>query len=501
MRHLSVFALVALVSVPALAQRVVILEIDGDPKDKLRAQIEAAVRDAGTVTLVGLREYKDAAAKKKMKGAAAMTPVGVSRAAKALKLDAAVGGEISGGKYKVQIYDRGGEQLWTKDLPVKKGLLSDDFAGKLARAIAAAAEQGAAKSQPADTEVTSDDPVVVANTGGEESPGLDLTQVDASGNRGVITGGAPSEERDSDLDDPNKRKVAQRAPVRLFRIWLGAATTWRTQCLRPGVTNCRDYDLASTKPTGITIDFTASAPYWGMAINGELFPLAFVNNRILQGFGVLGGFQYGQSQTRIVEETAQGQGPDKTVNSDDISWNLQGAWRYHFEMGLPLEIFSSKGSELLQHYRQPLGWVGVRGGGVSRSFIIDPNAGVSLPSSDRAVFPVIGVDAALAIFPFLRFEFSGSIFINPRPAQEQIVGYGNLADPTGGATASGFGVEAGIAGDFWGPIGYSLRWRMMTFTDRYFGQGQKWTVCNEMQCGGVGEESFHTIILGLTASY
>lgn len=502
MRPLSVVALIALVSFPALAQRVVVLELDGDDKGRLRAQIEKAVKEAGAVQLVPLKEYKDAAAKRKMKGAAAMTPVGIARASRSVRFDAAVGGEVSGGRYNVLIYDRAGEQLWSKSLAVKKGLLSADFAEKLARAIAAAAEQGAAKAQGGDADVTSDDPVVVANTQGEESPGLDLTQVDASGNRGVITGGAAQpEERDADLDDPNRRAASKRVPVRLFRFWVGGATTWRSQCLRPGVSNCRDYELMEPRPTGITIDFTASAPYLGVALNAELFPLAFVDNRILQGFGVVGGFMYGQSQTRIVEQTAQGQGPDKTVNSDDLSFNVQGAWRFHFEMGLPLELFSSKDSALLQHYRQPVGWVGARGGVVSRSFLIDPDAGVSLPSSDRSAFPVVGLDAALAIFPFLRLELAGSIFFNPKPGADQIIGYGNLADPTGGATATGFGIEAGLAGDLWGPIGYSVRWKMMSFTDRYYGQGQKWTVCNEQQCGGVGEESFHTIIWGLTASY
>lgn len=503
MRHLSVVALVALVSFPALAQKVVVLEIDGDDKGRLRTQIEKAIKEAGTVSLVPLSEYKAAASKRKMKGAAAMTPVGVARASRGVKFDAAVGGDISGGKYNVLIYDRAGEQLWAKSLAVKKGVLSADFAEKLARAIAAAAEQGAAKAQPTDTDVTSDEPVVVANTGGEESPGLDLTQVDATGNRGVITGGSTQqpEDRDTDLDDPNKGKAYHHIPVRLFRFWIGGATTWRSQCLRPGVTSCAAYELADPKPTGITIDFTASAPYLGVALNLELFPLAMVDNRILQGFGVVGGFMYGQSQTRIVEQTAQGQGPDKTVNSDDISFNVQGTWRFHFEMGLPMEIFDSKDSKLLQHYKQPVGWVGARGGVTSRSFLIDPNAGVSLPSSDRQAFPVIGIDAALAIFPFLRLELAGSIYFNPKPGADQIIGYGNLNDPTGGATASGFGFEAGLAGDIWGPIGYSVRWRMMSFTDRYYGQGQKWTVCNEAQCGGVGEESFHTLIWGLTASY
>lgn len=489
MRLLPVSALVFLFALPAAAQKVVVLEIDGDAQGKLRAQIESAVKTAGTVELISLKSFKDAAAKKKLKGAAAMTPVGVARASKIIRLDAAVGGEVTASTYKVLIYDRAGEQLWTKDLPVKKGLLSDDFAGKLARAIAAAAEQGASRAP------STPDPVATGGgeeNGGEESGGIDLTQTDSTGERGVVTGTQHPEERDTDLEDPNRRKQVARVPVPLFRVWLGGTTTWRTQCLRPGVTNCKEYELAQTPPTGISIDFTATVPYLGLSLNADVFPLARLDNRILQGFGLLIGFQYGQSQTRIVEETPQGQGPDKTVKSDDIGFSAQLAWRYHFQMGY--------GDP------QPVGWVGIRGGFQSRSFLIDPNAGTSLPSSERVYptgfgFPSLGIDAAIPLNKYLRFEGAFAYFINPRPAAEQIVGYGNLNDPTGGATATGFGVELGVAGEIWGPIGYTVRWRYMGFVDRYYGQGQKWTVCNEMQCGGVGEESFHTIIWGITASY
>ena len=94
MRPSSVIALVMLLALPAIAQKVVILEIDGDPQGKLRAQIEASVRSAAVVELIPLKTFKDAAAKKKLKGAAAMTPVGVTRASKLIKLDAAVGGEV-----------------------------------------------------------------------------------------------------------------------------------------------------------------------------------------------------------------------------------------------------------------------------------------------------------------------------------------------------------------------------------------------------------------------
>ncbi|MFT3709273.1 MAG: hypothetical protein QM817_16660 [Archangium sp.] len=500
---MRVFALsLLLLSLPAAAQKVVVLEIDGDPQGKLRTQIEAALKDAAVVELVSLKSFKDAAAKKKLKGAAAMTPVGVARAAKLIKLDAAVGGEVSGNTYKVLIYDRFGEQLWTKDLTVKKGMLSEDFAGKLARAIAAAGEQGAAR-QPAVAdsgggEDTGNGTGNTGNTGGgEEQPGLDLS---GGGNDTLIGSGnkPPDPDRDTDLEDPNRKKKPNHVPVPLVRVWLAGSTTWRNQCLRPGVTTCKEYDLAQVPPTGISIDFTASVPYIGLNVNADVFPLAFLDNRILQGFGVMVGFMYGQSQTRIVEESTQGQGSDKTVKSDDIAFSLQGAWRYHFQMGLGLGVLSGKGNDPKE---QPVGFVGLRGGVQTRSFLIDPDAGTSLPSSDRTFFGQLGLDAAVPILPFLRFEFGFSFYFNPHTAPEQIVGYGNLNDPTGGATASGFGLEAGVSGQIWGPLGYIVRWRMMSFTDRYYGQGQKWTVCNEQQCGGVGEESFHTIIWGVQGSF
>lgn len=490
-----------LLAVPAFAQRVVVIEIDGDARNKLRDQIESAVREAGQVELVSLKQFKDAAEKKKMRGAAAMTPVGVARASKSLKLDAAVGGELAGNTYKVLIYDRAGQQLWAKDLPTKKGLLSEDFAGKLARAIAAAAEQGAAKNKSA--------PEPEEQV--EEQPGLDLTQTDDTGNRGVVTGRPtpPPEDpnRDTDLDDPNKRAKGEHLAMPYFKVWVGGATTWRNQCLRPGVNSCREYDTAATKPTGISIDFTASVPYLGVSLNADVTPLAGLDSRWVQGIGVNIGLQYGQSQTRIVEQTPQGQGPETIVKSDDIGFFAQLFWRIPFHMGVNLAATTWKDGRYGERdSSQPVGWAGPRFGFASRSFLIDPTAGTSLPSSQRTYptgfgFPVIGADASLPIFHFLRLDVGFSIFINPRPAEEQIVGYGNLNDPTGGATGSGFSLEAGVSGEIWGPIGYIVRWRYQGFTDRYYGQGQKWTVCNEMQCGGVGEESFHSVIWGITASY
>lgn len=501
--------LVSLLSLPGFAQKVVIIEIDGDRHGRLRDQIERAVKDGGGLEIIPLKTFKDAAARRKLRGAAAMTPVGVKRVARSLKLDAAVGGELSGSTYKVVIYDRKGEQLWTRELKAKKGVLSDDYATKLARAIVAAAEQGAAQQAPAEPEEEGDD--------GSQGVGLDLTQPeepqgtgDGSGRQVISRNTEPVDptdpNRDTDLDDPNRKAKEDQLYVPYFRVWVGGATTWRNQCLRPGVNSCADYDLLATKPAG-AITFKTSVPYLGLSVNADINPLAGADSRWIQGLGVNVGVQYGQSQTRIVEQNSQGTGPETVVKSDDIGFFAQLFWRIPFRMGVNLSATQWKDGRMGERdHSQPVGFAGLRGGFISRSFLVDPNAGTALPSSQRTAptgfgFPVIGVDASLPLFHFLRVDLAFSYFISPRPAPEQIIGYGNLNDKTGGVVSSGFGLEAGLSGDLWGPIGYTLKWRFQSYVDHFYGQGQKWTVCNEQQCGGVGEESFHTLIWGLTASF
>jgi hypothetical protein len=506
----SFIVLFALFSLTAAAQRVVLLDIDGDTQGKLRSQVESALETAGVVQIVTQTAYKEAAAKQKLRGPAAMTAEGVAKTARGIRFDAAVGGEVSGGMYKVLILDRLGEQLWSKDLPVKKGVLSDDFAQKLARAIAAAGVQGATRPPP---NMGTEEPVKDENAvdlSGEPKPDEEIVVPKKKKNGRQVVAVAeeeqPKEERDEDLDDPTgkkrsavaKKKMGEEEEVPLFRVWVAPTLTWRSQCVRPGVNACREYDVATPRPEGITIDFSASSPYFGVALNLDVFPLARFDNIFLQGFGLVGGFNFGASVTRIVEVTPQGMGQEKEVNSQDIGYSFQLAWRYHFNMGIGKPL--------------PLGYAGIRGGLLSRSFNIDPTAGTALPSSTRvfptgAGFPVIGIDAAIPIVSYFRFELSASFFVNPRTSDEQIVGYGNLMDATGGAVSKGFGFDAGFAGELIGPLGWMARVRYNRFTDTYYGQGQKWTVCSDgtdgraAQCGGVAEESLTTIMVGLSAQF
>ena len=69
-----------MVSQAALAQRAVVLEFEGDRNDRVRAQVQHALEDAGAVELISLKRYKRAALKRKLRGNRAMTPAAVPAA-------------------------------------------------------------------------------------------------------------------------------------------------------------------------------------------------------------------------------------------------------------------------------------------------------------------------------------------------------------------------------------------------------------------------------------
>ena len=92
---------------------------------------------------------------------------------------------------------------------------------------------------------------------------------------------------------------------------------------------------------------------------------------------------------------------------------------------------------------------------------------------------------------------SGSLLINPKPGPDEIAGYGDPRDPSGGASSVGFQLSGGIAGTFWGSLGYRLHLRYTTFTDRFYGMGQKWVYTTT----GASAESYVTVIAGLTSSF
>jgi hypothetical protein len=508
--------LLCLLSAPAFAQRVVILEFEGDRGNKLRSQVEIALKRANTVDLVPIAKWKDLASKKKLKGPHAMTPAAVAKVSRAAGVDAAVEGAI-GDKLFVRILDSAGNELWSKQLPVKKGLLSEDHAKKLAKAITAAAKTAPTSTrEPKEedekvAEEVPEKPAKVEKPPKVEKPEeeVDTDQPQPAPKPGELSASerakrrkeeeaeaqAASEareaERDQDLETETRRVRVKVGP-KLVRVWLAGTTTWRSYCSRPGVTTCKEYDTKVVgtppmPPAGVIVNFSPEVPYAGFAIAADVFPIAAFTDGWAQGFGLLGNFSLGFSLTNVKVTSMQGDALPKQVVSTDRSWSAQAAYRYFFSFG--------SGKDTL------VGYAGVRGGLASRVFEIDAKAQVALPGGYR-VYPQVGLDVSIPLgSKYVRVEGGFTYFFAPKPGPDEILGYGNLDDPTGGATGAGYGFEGGVSGDIWGPLGYSIKFRYARYSDRFFGQGKQWTVCNEDQCGGAAEEVYSGLIWGVTASF
>jgi hypothetical protein len=200
----------------------------------------------------------------------------------------------------------------------------------------------------------------------------------------------------------------------------------------------------------------------------------------------MGHFGLGFSLTNVKVQSPSGATPEQQVVSTDRNWSAGLAYRYYFGFG--------SGKDLL------VGYGGIHFGGASRVFEIDANAKVPLPGSYR-IYSQLGADLEIPIVRFLKVDASFSYFINPKPGPDEILGYGNPQAPNGGAVGRGFSFQGGFAGDVWGPIGYKIVFRDISYADQFFGQGKKWTLCDSTQCGGAAEETYYGLVWGVTAAF
>lgn len=270
-----------------------------------------------------------------------------------------------------------------------------------------------------------------------------------------------------------------------FFIWHAGTSTSRYYCARPGVTSCAQYDALFAKPPGDVVEFRQAAGYLGRYTHAELFPLGWTGiDNLLQGFGVIGSLGVGYSTTNVTVESPSGPSMPKAVVSADKQWDLALAWRYYFSF----------------HAKNPhagIGYAGVRAGAGGRIFDVDLSAQVPLPGSNR-LYPVVGLDVSLpAYVKYFAVELSGSLLINAKPGPDEIAGYGDPRDPSGGATGFGYQLEAGFGGTIWGSVGYRFRVRHTRFDDRFFGAGQKWTMTTQ----GAASETYTTFFMGLTSAF
>ncbi len=492
---------VLLASSAVQAQRVVVLELRNDKSGKLRTQIERAIRKSGSVEVVSLRQYKAAAAKRKLKSAAAMTPRAVAQLSKVLRLSAAVGGS-AGKSLRAQIWDSSGAELSAMRFSLQRGALSQPDARRLADSIAlTVGGKKAVRPVPPPTAAapTAADAVVAAAAAAaaapppppppppppeqKEEPAAMPPKAETAATTPESAVARENRSREEMAEAHTSSEPSgpvaveakgQRVGPKLITAQITGTTTWRSYCSRPGFTSCAQYNAVDPgqRPPGDTVDFKAQVPYVGFSLAVDLFPLA-ESSSLFQGLGLLVGYERGFSLTNVKVQTSAGSPPDRQVYAADQAITALAAFRYFFAFG----------------HRDPLlGYAGVHGGFGTRRFDVDSNAAAPLPGSHRN-YPVVGLDVSIPVWKFLRFEGAGNYFLSPKPSSSEISGYGSSA------SATGWGGDLGLSGDVWGPLGYVVRFRYSRYKDHFSGAGTTW------QNGGAAEESYVGVYWGATARF
>lgn len=541
----------------ALAERIAVSVLTGDAKGALRAQVTAALRKARQVQVLPPTAWAKAAQKQGLPGELSMQPQAVALLAPLLKVDAVLIGAVAG-DFNARLLDKEGEELWSGSFPLKRGLLPPQEAARFALAVStavkhpapqtpppqppvaaappppatpppaasapvtpsaqpsatppASAAQASAPAQPAPRSPSATPPQSPAPTATVRTPLSDAPKMAEAGTHEpsrplVAEASVANEEVDDESHTytgpargsgggfprgasteatPKAPGTVETGPQRV-RVLLGAVATWRQYCARPGVKSCAQYDaLPADQRTGDTADFTARAPYVGLAAQAEVFPLSHLSSRV-RGLGLVLAYQRSFAQTSVAVSTTTGSTPTRDVYATDTAYGAMLAYRYFFGLGSP---------------SAPLwGHVGLRLGVAGREFGVDETVDAPLPVAHR-IFPAVGLDVSVPLMRVLRIEGSGSFFFRPVPGQAllglgsgaqvaEVRDYGSAVSSIGGAA------ELGVAGEFWGPLGYSARVRWEHYSDGFTGAGARrgWTA------GGVAEDTYVTALAGLTLGW
>ncbi|HYO52533.1 hypothetical protein [Archangium sp.] len=514
-----------LISQAALAERVAVSALEGDKRNRLRAQVTAALRKTREVRVLPSAAWAKAAGKQGLRGPASVEPRAVARLAPKLKVDAVLTG--SAGRtystFSARLIGRDGRELWAGEYPLARGLLPKKQARKFALAVAAVLKEAnrpaPESSPPAPGPVAESVSQQPAPKAVEPSGPLEPeppTQVDASAPRPEPTPRSPEEKpvlvpeetrirapRVSEVKPalawvewdelagsgggfPEGASAGGRLPPRV-KVFLGAAVTWRNYCARPGVTSCAEYDARpEEQKVGDIVDFTSNAPYAGIAVEAEVFPLSHWPT-LLRGVGLTLGYQRSFARTTVQVSSPVGETPEREVYATDTAYGAMLAYRYFFDLGKE---------------EAPLwGHAGLRLGALGREFDVDEPADAPLPVVHR-FYPAVGLDVSVPLMRAVRIEGAGQLFLRPNPGQS-LGGDGDgsrvaqVRDYGESVSSLGWAAELGVAGDIWGPLGYSARFRLEYYKDRFSGQGTRrgWTA------GGVAEDSYSSILAGLTAAW
>ena len=530
-----------LTSQAARAERLAVSALEGDKKDRLRAQVTGLLRKTREVQMLPPAAWAKAAGKQGLRGPASVAPRVVARLAPKLEVDAVLTG--SAGRtystFSARLLDANGQELWTGEYVLQRGLLPKYEARKFTQAVIDAVkaanppepaqpESVAGSSAPAP--VPQPSPAVqqpasephAVGTGEPEAveparpvePAPQPVQGTASAPRAEVTPQAPKpvlvpeskpvpawEELDEEShtyltelegsgggfpEEGGGVSAGGRWPPRL-KVLLGAVVTWRGYCARPGVMSCSEFDaLPPEQQVGDIVDFIHKAPYAGIAVEAEVFPLAHWPT-LLRGVGLTLGYQRSFARTTVQVSTPVGETPEREVYATDTAYGAMLAYRYFFDLG-------KQGTPLFGH-------AGLRLGALGREFDVDEQVEAPLPEVHR-FYPAVGLDVSVPLMSAVRIVGAGQLFLRPNPGQS-LGGDGDgslvaeVRDYGESVSSLGWAAELGVAGDIWGPLGYSARFRLEYYKDQFTGQGTRrgWTD------GGVAEESYSSIIAGVTAAW
>jgi len=485
---------------PVARDKVVVLDFEGDRKGRVRTQVESALRKSRAVQVVPLKQFTAAASKERLRGAAARMPGALPVVAPRLGLSAAVTGAVGPSSVRVRVLDEGGREVFSRELPLQKGLIPAAQARTLAEELAAAASartepvtQPVSEPMAEPTKPLEPAPVAPAEPPAQpqppalsEQPAPPVAQVEPA------TEPTPAPVVDAEshtTTEPAPEAVAVSTPEKvhppIVRLFLGGTTTWRKYCARPGVTGCRDFDARpEEEQVGDTVDFDTSVPYLGVGLEVELLPLAR-SDSLLRGLGLVVGAQRGYSETSVQITSPSGETPSREVVATDTTLMALAMYRYYFGRGggdTPL-----------------LGYAGLRGGVIGRAFDVDENAAAALAGTHR-LYPVVGLEVSVPLAKAVRIEGAGHVYFSPKPGQwiedESDLDL-EVRDLGESVSSTGWSAELGLAGDIWGPLGYSVRFRLMHYKDTFSGRG----VRTGWEQGGVAEETYSSLQWGLTASW
>ncbi|WP_208719108.1 hypothetical protein [Corallococcus sicarius] len=270
------------------------------------------------------------------------------------------------------------------------------------------------------------------------------------------------------------------------RLNLALTATWRRYCARPGVDGCGAFErLPEEDQVGDTSDFSSTKPYLGFALELEALPLAHRETSVLRGLGLRLGVQQGYSSSDVTLTGDGGQTPAREATATDTAFTAQALYRFYFRFGTT---------------RPQQGYVGARAGLQTRAFDVDAAEDTPLSGTHR-VYPAVAVDLSVPLFSSVRLDASGGLLLSPRPGHSPEADGGRRAQEITdfGTSVDSFGwcAELGVSGDIWGPLGYDVAFRLAHFRDRFTGAGTRTGWTN----GGVAEETYSSLHVGLIASY